>query len=446
MPVSKNRPPRQTRSAKGRTVGKSAMPFDERVPKGWARVCLSDVAERFLNGGTPSTEETPFWNGSIPWITGADFEDQKAILGRRYITPAAVAASATNIIPKGHLLIVTRTGVGKIAQAPCDVAISQDITGMIVKEEYDCRFLYWQLNRLAGKLKRRVQGTSINGLLREDLESFPIPVPSLAEQIRIARILDGLDTVISRTRAVIEQTRRLKTALLQNLLTNGLPGMHRGFWKHPALGRIPHCWKCLSIDELATKDPRSIQSGPFGSSLLHSEFGSEGVLVIGIDNVLDGRFSIGAEHRIRPEKFDELKKYQARPSDVLITVMATVGRCCVVPENLEPALITKHVYRIAVDQSLCLPHFLMWNVLANLHVSRQLYGNAQGQTRDGLNGQSIRRLRIPIPPLEEQRVIVRTVDAIQGREDQESKNLNQLSIVKSGLSAALLDGRIRARR
>jgi len=360
--------------------------------------------------------------------------------------------SSEIILQEGDIIVSKDGTIGRCAHVdtlPGPATING--TMMLVRpaaKHFHSRFVYhyFQGHEFRRLVEEKISGGTVPHLFQRDIVQLRIPKPSISEQRKIAQILDSIEQIISRTRAVIEQTRRLKTALLQNLLTNGLPGMHRGFRKHPALGRIPHCWKCLSIDELATKDPRSIQSGPFGSSLLHSEFGSEGVLVIGIDNVLDGRFSIGAEHRIRPEKFNELKKYQARPSDVLITVMATVGRCCVVPENLEPALITKHVYRIAVDQSLCLPDFLMWNVLANPHVSRQLYGNAQGQTRDGLNGQSIRRLRIPIPPLEEQRVIVRTVDAIQGREDQESKNLNQLSIVKSGLSAALLDGRIRVRR
>ena len=67
---------------------------------------------------------------------------------------------------------------------------------------------------------------------------------------------------------------------------------------------------------------------------------------------------MGKQHRISLEKFEQLRKFEARPFDVLITVMATVGRCCVVPPHLESAIITKHVYRISVNQDFINPFYL----------------------------------------------------------------------------------------
>jgi len=71
---------------------------------------------------------------------------------------------------------------------------------------------------------------------------------------------------------------------------------------------------------------------------------------------------MGRQHRISPEKFEKLNKFKARPLDVLITVMATVGRCCVVPDNLEHAIITKHIYRISTNHALVDPYYLMINL------------------------------------------------------------------------------------
>jgi type I restriction enzyme, S subunit len=82
-------------------------------------------------------------------------------------------------------------------------------------------------------------------------------------------------------------------------------------------------WAC--IEELAADDNRAIQSGPFGSNLLHSEFRETGYLVIGIDNVQDGIFSLGSQNRIGKTKFFELECFRTRPHDVLVTAMATVG-------------------------------------------------------------------------------------------------------------------------
>ena len=166
----------------------------------------------------------------------------------------------------------------------------------------------------------------------------------------------------------------------------------------------------MTIEELASREPRSIQSGPFGSNLLHSEFQASGKLVIGIDNVQDGAYSIGANHRISESKFADLEKYRARPQDVVITVMATVGRVCVLPENIEPAIITKHVYRITVDRAVALPEYVGIALRGARDVRAQLLGSVQGQTRPGLNGALIKRIHVPIPPLAEQHRIVAEVD------------------------------------
>jgi type I restriction enzyme S subunit len=184
------------------------------------------------------------------------------------------------------------------------------------------------------------------------------------------------------------------------------------------LPALPEGWCWASVEQLASPIPRSLQSGPFGSSLLHSEFQETGVLAIGIDNVEDGRFSMGRQHRISPIKYAELSKYTARAFDVLITVMATVGRTCVVPAEIETAIITKHVYRITVDRGLADPFFVMQSLRGSASVRQQLYGSVQGQTRPGINGEILRRIALALPPLAEQHRIIAEIDRLLSIADE----------------------------
>jgi len=178
----------------------------------------------------------------------------------------------------------------------------------------------------------------------------------------------------------------------------------------PNLPKLPESWAWATVDQLLSSQPRSLQSGPFGSNLHHSEFVREGVLAIGIDNVLEGRFSLGREHRITKQKFAALAKYAARPLDVLVTVMATVGRCCVVPPTLEPAIVTKHVYRMTLNEGAIMPQYLVCCIRGGEPVREQLYGQVRGQTRPGLNGEILRTVAIPVPPAREQQRIVAEVE------------------------------------
>ncbi|NEZ56075.1 restriction endonuclease subunit S, partial [Adonisia turfae] len=178
------------------------------------------------------------------------------------------------------------------------------------------------------------------------------------------------------------------------------------------LPKLPRGWGWATVKQLASTQPRSIQSGPFGSNLKHSEFQDVGILAIGIDNVLNGQFFKGKQNRISHEKYVTLEKYTARPLDVLITVMATVGRCCVVPEDIETAIITKHVYRITVNQEIIYPYYLMFALLGGQTVKDQIKGQTRGQTRPGINGTILKNISIPIPPLTEQHRIVNKIEEL----------------------------------
>ena len=189
-----------------------------------------------------------------------------------------------------------------------------------------------------------------------------------------------------------------------------------------------------------------MQSGPFGSNLRHSEFRELGVLVIGIDNVHDGLFSMGSEHRISGQKFQELKKYQARPGDLLVTVMASLGRSCVVPRDLETAIITKHVYRISIEEALLCPEFFNL-LLQSPTISRRLmFKNAQGQTTPGLNGSILKALPIHLCSKSEQIEIVARLSSqlssIDSAVSEIDEYLTRITVLRQTILKKAFSGRL----
>lgn len=190
------------------------------IPQEWEVMRLKEAVKEFYNGGTPDTKVKEYWDGDIPWATGADFLNKRIGQIRRYITIEGVKNSSTNVIPKGNLLVVTRTGVGKLAIAPFDIAISQDITGVITDDKKLLPdFLYRFFDYHEKKLKSFVQGTSINGLLREDLALISICIPKLKEQKEITNILSDVDSEIDNEEIYKQNLETLKKSLMQVLLT-----------------------------------------------------------------------------------------------------------------------------------------------------------------------------------------------------------------------------------
>jgi type I restriction enzyme S subunit len=319
------------------------------------------------------------------------------------------------------------------------------------------RFWYYRLKSL--RLAELNRATALPGLNRQDAYDLEITLPPLAEQRRIAAKIEASQVRSQEVRKALAEVESLIEQFRQSVLAAAFRGdltanwraahpniesaselLHciraerRRHWGQAELGKyeargqkppknwqdkyeepepvddsdlpeLPDGWCWIRVAELASDLPRAIQSGPFGSNLLHSEFQNTGILAIGIDNVHRDGFSLGQQHRISREKYEELKQYTARSLDVLVTVMATVGRCCLVPADLETAIITKHVYRIILEQRLINPHFLVLGFQGAVGVLKQLAKAIRGQTRPGINGEILKSLAIPVPPRQEQDVI-----------------------------------------
>ena len=85
----------------------------------------------------------------------------------------------------------------------------------------------------------------------ETIKSLPFLLPPLPEQRAIAAVLDSIDEAIERTEADIAATKRLRDALLHQLLTRGVPGWHTQWKDVPGIGTIPAAWDVVRLGDVA---------------------------------------------------------------------------------------------------------------------------------------------------------------------------------------------------
>ncbi|MBP7794782.1 MAG: restriction endonuclease subunit S [Candidatus Saccharicenans sp.] len=190
------------------------------IPKTWELKRLKEISVDFVSGGTPSTSKDEYWNGDIPWMTSAFITEREVKTGQRFITSEGLKKSATKIVPKNNLLVATRVGIGKAAVNRIDIAISQDLTGVIIDNNKAIPdFLYWHIVNDEKRLKSMAQGSTIKGILREDLQKISLPLPPLPEQQKIAEILSSVDKRIETLRKRKERLEKVKKGLMEDLLT-----------------------------------------------------------------------------------------------------------------------------------------------------------------------------------------------------------------------------------
>jgi type I restriction enzyme S subunit len=290
------------------------------------------------------------------------------------------------------------------------------------KTSLSLRWLFWFLTSL--NLERHMITTGVPGLSRHHVYDTIVPLPPLNEQRRIAEILDTLDEQIGRSERMLSHSQVVRGAMLVDMLTR------ENFRAEP-------------IEALLIRGPDAMRSGPFGSELLASELQSSGIPLLGIDNVEEDKFVPHYSRFVDLAKFRELQRYQVTPKDIMITIMGTVGRCCVVPDDIGIALSSKHVWTITLDWS----KYRSW--LASLQINyapwvrEHFRRHSQGGIMSAIRSETLRTLRLPTPPLDVQVTIENVLRTQTVLIVRERDTLDKLRLVKRGLMEDLLTGKVR---
>jgi len=263
--------------------------------------------------------------------------------------------------------------------------------------KYLWRYLQWQFRRGAflGLTRQWVNQATIS---REDLLGLKLNPPNLDSQRRITAVLDEADAIRAKRRTQLAHLDELPRALFHDMF---------GALNADAI-----------VSGLAANTKGAIRTGPFGSQLLHDEFVDSGIAVLGLDNVVGNTFGWAKRRFITPEKYAKLRRYTVHPGDVLISIMGTVGRCVVVPDDIETAINTKHICAITLDHEIAHPAFVraafLWHPASRRHLAHE----TKGAIMAGLNMGIIKKMPLPLPPLNDQQKFAERTAAIHDERDR----------------------------
>lgn len=168
------------------------------------------------------------------------------------------------------------------------------------------------------------------------------------------------------------------------------------------------------MQDIAEREKGAIRIGPFGSALKKHEYSESGVRVLGIEDVFPNKLVSSKRKYISEPKFRELSQYTVKAGDLLVTNMGTVGRTCVVPADLEKSIISSHLIKVSLDLRTAWPSYVSWMLNCCPLVVAQIKAKSQGAIMAGFNSGLLKQLRIPLPPLAEQRRIAEVLDRAEG--------------------------------
>lgn len=320
---------------------------------------------------------------------------------------------------------------------------SNFIQGLRCRPEVDHRFafyLLWHLHN-AGTTRQFQQATTgIRNLAYTDYLAWSLSLPPLPEQTKIAAILSSVDEAIQLTQRVIDQTRRVKEGLLQDLLTRGLPGHTR--FKRTEIGEIPAAWETRTLGEISILITKGATPTTYGHPFVaESEAGAVRFLR-GANAGSDGQFDSSDCKYISAEADSMLSRSRLEDGDSVIVIVGTVGNSFLVATHMLPANISQNVAVIRGDRRVILPGYLSLFLQSEV-VARQLRAEATTQAQPSLSLQQLRNLTCPLPGLNEQNIVTQRVNEIDSVLIRSHGELRSLSLLKSGLLQDLLTGKVR---
>jgi type I restriction enzyme, S subunit len=291
-------------------------------------------------------------------------------------------------------------------------------------------------------LRQLNEATGVPSLSRDLLYKISVPTPSQPEQVKIAEILSTVDRAIEQTEALIAKQQRIKTGLMQDLLTRGidehgnLRSEETHEFKDSPLGRIPVEWEISPIEEKLSqiidyrgRTPTKVEAG---------------VHLLTAKNVRDGYLEEEPYEFISEAAYD---KWMTRGipdvGDVLFTTEAPMGNVARVPGwriALAQRLLTLCPRRDDLSQD-----YLFW-LLHWRRTTERLELLTSGSTVIGVKQSVFRKVLFPFPKKDEQFRIVRILDSHNDLAMYEKTQLAKLRRNKTALMQDLLTGKKRVTR
>jgi len=187
------------------------------VPKEWRIAELSQIGD-IITGTTPSTSVKKFWGEGFPFITPSDFTGDKYVI-KTERTVTKEGAEIGRIIPKDSVLVVCIASVGETAMSSEKSITNQQINSIVCNIRSNSHYLYYAMSFYKKRLKRWAGITTSPIIKKSFFRLFPLPLPPLPEQQKIAEILGTVDKRLEALKNRKEKLKKLKKGLMDDLLT-----------------------------------------------------------------------------------------------------------------------------------------------------------------------------------------------------------------------------------
>jgi len=417
------------------------------IPDGWKSKRLCRLLSSHFAGSWGDADG----EREVQVIRSTNFNDTGFLdltdVAKRYYDQKREAA----ICIKKNDILIERSGGGPTQPVGRVALVESDLSGYGFsnfvqllrpnEDEIHPEYLAWVLFELhrSGIIERlQHQTTQMRNLDYRDYIRIRLPVPPGSKQGKIVEIVKISNDALINVKTELQAARRLKTALMQQLFTKGIPGRHRKFIETKWL-KGPENWKSKRLFEIA-----DITSGfTMGRDL--SRYETETVPYITVGNVKDGYLDLSQVGQVKV-KTSELETLQLKSGDILVTEGGDrdkLGRGAVWRDEIEPCVYQNHIFRIRLMPDSYLPG--LFHFFLQTHQVKSYFYSRAKQTSNlcTVNSREVKKLPLLIPDPEEQKQMLEILSASEKSIERIKEQYEALLRLKKSLLQNLLTGKVR---
>lgn len=388
------------------------------IPEDWEVKRIGDFG-KVVTGSTPPTEDADNYGFAYKFVSPADISDNKYIQDtEKHLSEKGFAISRR--MPKGTVLFTCiGSTIGKCAVANEELTSNQQINAVICDSNHSGDYLYYELCNQSGRMRQIAGEQAVPIINKSTFESYKIVCPTFLEQIKIAEFLSLWDTAISKQAQLVEKLTLRKRGLMQQLLTgkNRLKGFC-GEWKEVRLGEVAFV----------------IGGGTPNTDI--SDYWSGDIPWFTPSEIGENKYVNISERTISEKGLNDSSAKILPKGTILFTSRATIGAKAI----LTTEATTNQGFQSFVVNNENSNEFIYYYLDIILNEIKQ---KASGSTFPEVSAESLRKILIKIPDINEQNAIASVLVNADKEIELANKKLARLQEEKKGLMQVLLMGKKR---
>ena len=384
------------------------------IPAHWDKCEIGKICA-VIGGGTPSRAISAYFGGDIVWMTPTQIDKTKiktVCSSNERITKQGLDNSAAKIIPKGAILLTTRASIGYVAIAGCKLTTNQGFKSLVCESRVHNYYLAHWLAANKTLLNTISTGTTFKEVSTRAIRKLIIPLPPIRQQHIIARKIESIFAEIDSAMTVFQDNGaesiefkldRLRRSILSKEVSPSVQKTHRKVKSHNTN------WENIILSKLAHINTSNTLQHVNQKSLIH----------IGLEHILSNLNKIKGYSDTQNVKTYRLFQKgdilygRLRPNLNKVWLATTNGHCStdILPLTANPTKI--------------LPQFLLYVMSSHQFVQKATMGSS-GVGMPRIRWNVLQDFVLAVPPLAEQRTIVKKIESIFAKIDAEKQKFAKL--------------------